>query len=103
MLKKVAVWKHETMTIRVYLAAAQVLTDEPQPSDLPAERVFIHATDLPEVWVETESKSVPDRGRAVCFALARPLGLGFERISGTVERTVAKTSGPRSPGESAKT
>jgi hypothetical protein len=81
------------MTIRVYLAAVHISADEPQPGDLPAERVFIHATDLPEVWVETESKSVPERGRAVSFALARPLGLGFERISGTVERTV-----PKSPG-----
>ena len=58
------------MTVRVYLAAARVSAEEPQPGDLPAERLFIHATDLPEVWVETESKAVPRRGRVVSFVLA---------------------------------
>jgi hypothetical protein len=80
------------MTVRVYLGAAHLSADAPQPGDLPAERVFIHATDLPEVWVETESRSVPERGRVVSFALARPMDLGFERISGTVERTVKKSA-----------
>jgi hypothetical protein len=78
------------MTVRVYLAAARVLDEAPQPEDLPAERVFVHASDLPEVWVETESHAVPERGRTVSFALARPLPIGFSRISGTVERTVQK-------------
>ena len=86
------------MTVRVYLAAARVSTDPPQPGDLPAERVFVHASELPEVWVETESGEVPERGRAVSFALARPMGIGFERISGTVERTVEKRSGRRTSG-----
>jgi hypothetical protein len=78
------------MTIRVYLASAQVLNEPPQPGDLAAERVFVHASDLPEVWVETEHQTVPDRGKVVAFALARPMGIGFERIVGTVERKVPK-------------
>lgn len=83
------------MTIRVYLGAAHLSSDAPQPGDLPAERVFIHASDLPEVWVETESQNVPDRGRVVTFALARPMALGFERITGTVERAMKKRARPR--------
>jgi hypothetical protein len=78
------------MTVRVYLASAQVLNEPPQPGDLAAERVFVHASDLPEVWVETEHQILPDRGKAVTFALARPMGIGFERIVGTVERKVPK-------------
>lgn len=78
------------MTVRIYLAAAQVSNDPPQPGDLVAERVFVHASDLPEVWVETEQHSVPERGKAVIFALARPMGIGFQRIAGTVERKVPK-------------
>lgn len=78
------------MTVRVYLGAARVSAEAPEPGDLPAERVFVHASELPEVWVETESGNVPERGRAVSFALARPMALGFERISGTVVRTVQK-------------
>lgn len=78
------------MTVRVYLAAAQVTGGPPQPGDLPAERLFVHASEVPEVWVETESATVPTRGRAVAFALVRPMALGFERITGTVERTVGK-------------
>ena len=78
------------MTMRVYLAAAQVLNEPPQPGDLVAERVFVHASDLPEVWVETEHHTVPEQGKAVTFALARPMGIGFARISGTVERKVPK-------------
>ena len=78
------------MTYRIYLAAAR-FSDEPAAgSDLPAERIFINASDVPEVWVETESTSVPDAGRAVVFALRRPLDLGFERVTGTVERRVEK-------------
>ena len=78
------------MTTRVYLRAARFETGPPEPNDLPVERVFIHASEVPEVWVETESKAVPDRGRAAAFALSRPMDLGFERVTGTIERKVAK-------------
>jgi len=78
------------MTIRVYLAAARLIDESPVSSDLPAERVFVNAGDVAEVWVETESGAVPERGRAVAFALIRPLDAGFERITGTIERTVVK-------------
>jgi hypothetical protein len=60
---------------------------------LPAERLFVHASEVPEVWVETESTAVPALGRAVAFSLARPMALGFDRITGTVERKVRKQSG----------
>ena len=86
------------MTVRVYLAAARVAPGPPQPGDLPAERVFVHASEVPEVWVETESTAVPERGRAVAFALVRPMDLGFERISGTIERRVSKRSRTREQG-----
>ena len=78
------------MTTRVYLSAAQVRSGPPEPGDLPAERVFVNAGDVSEVWVETESGTVPERGRAVAFALIRPLDVGFERITGTIERTLVK-------------
>lgn len=78
------------MTVRVYLAAARISSEAPRPGDLPAERIFVHASDVPEVWVETESAEIPERGRVVSFALARPLDIGFERIVGTVERKVEK-------------
>jgi hypothetical protein len=78
------------MTVRVYLAAARLSPGPAEAGDLPAERLFVHATDLPEVWVETESGNVPERGRSVSFALARPMGLGIDRITGTVERTLRK-------------
>jgi len=78
------------MTVRVYLTAASVAPGPPLPGDLPAERFFVHASEVPEVWVETESTAVPARGRAVAFALARPMGLGFERVTGTIERSVNK-------------
>ena len=83
------------MTVRVYLAAASVAPGPPSPGDLPAERVFVHASEVPEVWVETESAAVPERGRAVAFALARPMELGFERVTGTVERKVSKRTRAR--------
>ena len=86
------------MTLRVYLAAARLTPGPPQPGDLPAERLFVHASDLPEVWVETESRNVPERARSVSFVLARPMGLGFERVTGTVERTVSKRQ-PRRTSE----
>ena len=78
------------MTTRVYLSAAKVWPGPPESGDLPAERVFVNSGDVAEVWVETESNNVPDRGRAVCFALVRPLDIGFERITGTIERTLQK-------------
>lgn len=78
------------MTNRVYLAAVRVSDDSAEPGDLPAERVFIHATELPELWVETESQAIPERGKRASFILARPMGIGLNRISGTVERVVRK-------------
>ena len=78
------------MTSRVYLAAARLLDEAPLPTDLPAERVFVNASDVTEVWVETESPSVPDVGRAVGFALRRSLNIGFVRVTGTIERHVNK-------------
>jgi hypothetical protein len=78
------------MTVRVYLAAARLLDEPPRADDIPAERIFVHASGLPEVWVETESLRVPERGRAVNFSLARPMDIGFQRNTGTVERTVEK-------------
>lgn len=80
------------MTYRVYLAAARLSDSLPEPSDLPAERVFVNASDVPEIWVETESHSVPDIGRVVSFSLQRPLDIGFGRITGTIERRVRKQS-----------
>lgn len=81
------------MTTRVYLAAVRLVAGPPEQTDLPAERLFIHASDPPEVWVETESAAVPDRGKAVCFALPRRMELGIDRITGTVERQMEKESG----------
>ena len=62
-----------------------------QPRDLPAERVFVNAADVQEVWVETESDKVPDIGKAAAFALVQPLEIGFRRITGTVERKLDKS------------
>ena len=78
------------MTIRVYLTSARLVDGPPEPGDLPAERVFVHASEVPEVWVETESQGVPEPGRAVAFALARPMEIGFGRVTGTIERRVNK-------------
>jgi hypothetical protein len=78
------------MTTRVYLAAARLIDGPPLASDLPAERVFVNASDVPEIWVETESPSVPEAGKAVGFSLRRSLDIGFVRITGTVERRVRK-------------
>ena len=78
------------MTFRVYLAAARVDDGAPQSSDLPVERVFVNASDVSEVWVETESQSVPDVGRAASFALRRSMDIGFTRVTGTVERKFRK-------------
>lgn len=78
------------MTTRVYLAAARLIDESPQADDLAAERVFINASEVPEIWVETESPSVPEAGKAVGFALQRSLDIGFTRVTGTVERRVTK-------------
>jgi hypothetical protein len=78
------------MTTRVYLAAARFLDEPPQDSDLPVERVFVNASDVPEVWVETESPNIADVGRVASFALSRSLDLGFVRVTGTVERKLHK-------------
>ena len=82
------------MTYRVYLAAATATfsNESPVHSDIPVERVFVNASDVAEIWVETESRSAPEPGKAAAFSLARPLSLGFQRVSGTVERKVQKQS-----------
>ena len=79
------------MTTRVYLVSAMFRDEPMQPRDLPAERVFVNAADVQEVWVETESDKVPEMGRAVAFALVNPLEIGFVRITGTVERKLDKS------------
>ena len=80
------------MTFRVYLAAgtAKFSDDAPVTSDIPVERVFVNASDVAEVWVETESRAVPEPGKAASFSLSRQLSLGFNRVSGTIERKVRK-------------
>jgi hypothetical protein len=78
------------MTLRVYLTSARLVDGPPEAGDLPAERIFIHASEVPEIWVETESGAVPETGRAVAFALARPMEIGVDRIVGTIERRVEK-------------
>ena len=83
------------MTVRVYLAAGKLLDGPTEPGDLPAERVFIHASELPELWVETESGAVPGPGKSVAFAFARPQDIGVERVVGTVERVVSKQTRER--------
>lgn len=86
------------MTTRVYLAAARFSDGPPEQHDLPAERVFVHASEPAELWVETESTAVPAVGKAVCFAFPKRMELGIERITGTVERKVVKGRGaPESP------
>jgi len=78
------------MTYRIYLAAAKFDDGSPSDTDVPVERVFVNASDVAEVWVETESVTPPEPGKAATFALRRDLALGFMRISGTVERRVSK-------------
>lgn len=80
------------MTIRIYLATATASFsgDSPVTTDIPVERVFVNASEVAEIWVETESQVVPEPGRAATFCLARPLELGFQRVSGTIERKVQK-------------
>ena len=78
------------MTTRVYLANAKVTSDTPDGSDLPVERFFLNGSDVPEVWVETESQAIGDVGRAASFYLTRSLDIGFTRITGTIERKRVK-------------
>jgi hypothetical protein len=78
------------MTTRVYLANAKVTSESPDRTDLPVERFFVNGSDVPEIWVETESRAVPDVGRAASFFLTRNLDIGFTRITGTVERKRVK-------------
>jgi len=78
------------MTVRVYLAAARVISGPAEPGDIPGERLFVHASDLPELWVETESLSVPAAGKSVAFCLSGEETFGLGRIIGTVERIVSK-------------
>ncbi|MGC4192524.1 MAG: hypothetical protein QM589_15365 [Thermomicrobiales bacterium] len=78
------------MTMRVYLANAKVTNDPPERGDLPVERFFVNGSDVPEVWVETESQAVTDVGRAASFYLTRSLDIGFTRITGTIERKRVK-------------
>ncbi|MGI8975345.1 MAG: hypothetical protein ACR2GS_01315 [Thermomicrobiales bacterium] len=81
------------MTTRVYLASATFRDGPMEPRDLPAERVFVNASGVEEIWVETESDAVPDVGRAVAFSLIIPTEIGFRRVTGTVERKLDKTRG----------
>lgn len=76
------------MTVRIYLGAVSVLGGPPQSGDIPAERLFIDASELGEIWVDTEHSAVPEVGRSITFSFPRPLGIGFERVSGTVERAI---------------
>jgi len=82
------------VTTRVYLASATVRDEPMQARDLPAERFFVNASDVKEVWVETESDKVPEIGRAVSFSLASQIEIGFQRITGTVERKLDKSRRP---------
>ncbi len=76
------------MTVRVYLGAVTVLEGPPEPGDIPGERLFIDASDLSEIWIDTEQTALPDPGRPITFSFTRPLGIGFERVTGTIERVV---------------
>lgn len=76
------------MTVRIYLGAVSVLDSPPQAGDIPAERLFIDASELGEIWIDTEHFAVPEVGRSITFSFPRPLGIGFERVSGTVERAI---------------
>lgn len=80
------------MTTRIYLASATFRDEPMQPKDIAAERVFVNAGDVKEVWIETESDNVPDIGRAVSFSLVNSLEIGFRRITGTIERKLDKST-----------
>ena len=78
------------MTTRVYLAAARFLNESALPDDMSIERVFVNASEVSEIWVETESQHVPAVGRIGHFALSRVLDIGYIRVVGTIERKVQK-------------
>jgi hypothetical protein len=78
------------MTTRVYLTAPIFADGNADPTDLPAERIFVNASEVPEIWVETESAAVADVGKVASFYIGRSLAIGFSRISGTVERKIQK-------------
>ena len=78
------------VTTRVYLANAKVTSATPENGDLPVERFFVNGSDVPEVWVETESQAVGEVGKAASFFLTRSLDIGFTRITGTIERKRTK-------------
>lgn len=78
------------MTVRLFLTSVTVLPGSPEPDDIPVERLFINASGLSEIWVDTESARTPERGKSAVFALARDMRLGFVRLSGTVERKVQR-------------
>lgn len=78
------------MPVRLFLTSAKVLEGPVSPGDIPVERFFVNASEVSEVWVDTDAATVPETGRAATFALARNLDIGFLRISGTIERKVQK-------------
>jgi len=80
-----------TVTTRVYLASVTVSDGPMQARDFPAERFFVNGGGVREIWVETESDSVPEVGRVASFALVNVNDIGFRRIVGTVERRLDKT------------
>lgn len=78
------------MRTRIYLRAARISDGTHEKGDIPIERFFVNASDVPEVWVDIEGSDAPEPGRAATFILARDLGLGFARVTGTIERKVQK-------------
>ncbi|MGI8403525.1 MAG: hypothetical protein ACR2OE_01930 [Thermomicrobiales bacterium] len=78
------------MTTRIYLATAKFVNADADPSDLPAERIFVNTSDVPEVWVETESSAVGEIGKVASFFIRRSMQIGFNRVTGTVERKIQK-------------
>lgn len=78
------------MPIRLFLTSARILEGPPGKDDIPVERFFVNASEVSEVWVDTEAATTPDPGKAATFVLARSLNIGFTRITGTVERKVQK-------------
>lgn len=84
------VGKGKHMPIRLFLTSAKVVDGPAAPGDIPVERFFVNASEVPEVWVDTEATNIPPTGKAASFVLARQLDLGFVRITGTIERKVQK-------------
>lgn len=78
------------MTVRLYLTSARVLDGPGLPGDIPVERFFVNASEVPETWVDTDAATTPEAGKAATFVLSRNLNLGFLRISGTIERKIKK-------------